>query len=195
MDPIPEATAAHALEEGIARQWPRYGKVEVRYNLISVYVLKSVIYSVAVKRLEQARNVLSAYKDESIEPYKPVIYTIGSGEERIGFGPLVELRHGEAILIDGTHRSLAAFREGLEEICALTIRANHAPAPVRPARPLEDIKVVNGDMDRLSPFAGKGLQNFRPSALFTSDAEQRIKQLRTSVESMIRAERQSGLTR
>jgi hypothetical protein len=174
MDEIRGADAADAISEAIRVFWSRYGNIDVRYERVSLDSLQSVIYQVARRRLNRAELTLSQYRQDGCEPYLPTRYTDDQGSVRVGFGPLVEVHEGSHILIDGTHRSLAALHAGLEYIFALTIRPDHAPPPVKPAKPLKDVRVLEGDMDRLPRFSGKDSKDFRPSALFTTQAERYV---------------------
>jgi hypothetical protein len=163
--------ACRALETGIARHWTSYGSVKVEYSMIEVAVLKTVISRVAPRRLERASSVLATMVRSGFTPYLPVAYRDTDGKNRIAFGPLAERHQADLFLIDGVHRSLAALSNGIDVIYAAIIEAEVIPSPPGLMHKLPDVDIVDSDAERLPPFSGKSSAQFRPSLLFTSEAE------------------------
>jgi len=163
--------ACQALEESISRQWPRYGTVGVKYSMVKVSILKTITSRTTPKRLEFASSVLAVVKAHDMIPYLPFTYYDDIGRKRITFGPLVEKHHDRLFVIDGVHRSLAAYNSGINSICVAVIEPESSPPPPGALYDLLDVETVNTDAPRLPLFEGRHSAHFRPSAMFALGAE------------------------
>ncbi len=166
--------ACRALEESIGLRWPRYGQVRVLYSTVEISALKTVTSRTTPSRLVFASSVLASVRGRGLPPYLPLIYSDDSDQNRIAFGPLVEKYRGRFFLIDGVHRSLAAYHAGIHSIYAAVIEPENSPPPPGPIHDLLGIVTLNTGIPRLPPFAGRASAYFRPSALFAQDAESRL---------------------
>jgi hypothetical protein len=166
--------ASSALETSIRSHWPRYGSVRVGYSMIKISMLTTVIPRIAPRRLEKATAVLLDLAARGSDPYAPLVYADDQGVRRIAFGPLVENNSGRLLLLDGVHRSLAAHNSGIDAIYVAVIEPqNYIPAPGT-MRSLLEVETADTEAARLPPFEGKISVDFRPSALFTSSAEEEL---------------------
>ena len=166
--------ACRALEESIRLRWPRYGQVRVWYSTVEISMLKTVTSRTTRSRLDFASSVLASVQAHGTPPYLPLMYSDDCNQNRIAFGPLVEKYRGRFFLIDGVHRSLAAYHAGINSIYVAVIEPENSPPPPGPIRDLLGIVTLNTGIPRLPPFAGRASAYFRPSALFALDAERRL---------------------
>lgn len=171
---MPAVRACRALEESISWQWARYGTVRVEYSAVELSRLKTVTSRTTPQRIEFASSVLESMAGRDMVPYLPFIYFDESGQEKVNFGPLVEIHDDVPFIIDGVHRSLAAHRAGLTSIVAAVIRPEYSPPPPGTLYDLLDIETVHTLAPRLPWFPGRRSVHFRPSAMFAAQAEHRL---------------------
>jgi hypothetical protein len=167
---ILQRAACDALTEAVKRHWARYGHVEIRYELVTLESLYSVVSMVAECRFERAMRIVEEYQLAKISPFLPAIYSQSGDGDSVGFGPLIERNGHNLVLLDGVHRSLGAQVRGLKRIYAATINAQFVSPTVGALCQLETIKISCSPEAQVPLFAGKGFENFRPAALFTKTA-------------------------
>jgi hypothetical protein len=169
---VPNEQAELALQKAIAHHWARYGEITVRYDLVELSVIRSVIPLASRRRFTDAVALLERFELFSIPAFAPVVISSAQKGSKILFGPLVERNMDQLVLLDGVHRSLAAWRAGIGEIYAATVSAQSVPPPVGPLYAISQIRLSESGQEPPIFFEGKGLVNFRPSALFISTAEE-----------------------
>jgi hypothetical protein len=151
---ISEARSNGALVSAVGG-W--YGAVAVEARTLATAELRSMIDLVHQGRLDRARDVMSLYRRANIAAFLPVRSESGA----VHPGVLVEESTGGLLLLDGTHRALAALLASRVSIRATVI----VPKVLRDAPEgdirLGEVRVVEKEAE--PKFAHRSVPDFRPA--------------------------------
>jgi hypothetical protein len=151
---ISEARSNSALVSAVGG-W--YGAVTAEARTLAIAELRSMIDLVDQGRLNRARHVLSLYRHGNIAAFLPVRSESGA----VHPGVLVEESTSGLLLLDGTHRALAALLAGRASIRATVI----VPKVLRDAPEgdirLREVRVV--EKEAKPKFAHRSVPDFRPA--------------------------------
>jgi hypothetical protein len=163
--PLSTSLVARVVETALLLVWPRYESVRVELSEVSASELRTPIPKVEAARLTSAQHLLDSFKAEGVSPYLTAMV-----DDRVVLGPLVERHGAQKVLIDGLHRTLAVHRSGQNALSVLVIEAAVMPPPVARVRLIHEVGVVDRPLREAPFFAGRGLNDFRPSDQFIMKA-------------------------
>ncbi|MET9218560.1 hypothetical protein ACIQCJ_01940 [Streptomyces sp. NPDC093221] len=176
MTPLSPDLAARAWRQAVAECWSdRFGAVEVTHERVGLRCLSSVIGLVAPAPYASAQALLRAFTRAGIAPYRPVLTGPPPGGTLL-LGPLVERHPNGLMILDGVHRCLAAFQQGLGTVWVSVLTAETHPPPAGSPVPLTEVMPSGSARTRTPLFRYTGNPDFRPTDDFLSRAQTRAQQ-------------------
>ncbi len=168
---VPQMAEA-ALCGAFEALWPIYWDLSVRYELVALGAILSTSRLLDYNRLDLAETVQREYLRNGMTPFSPTVYQNTRGVHRVGFGPILERHESAFLVIDGSHRCLAAHRLRETHLIAAVISAERMPPPAAQPVTLETVQVTQGRRSRSDVFSLLQPELFRPTRAITSLAEQ-----------------------
>jgi hypothetical protein len=139
-----------------------YKEAHFRLGPLALERIQVLVNKVIRARLERAQRLLQLYLAAGLRPFEPILVRQAGGTFSLVSPPTAEMRGDDAVVMDGSHRVMAAWQLGLREIVVAQIRARALPPPASDSFDCRDVQVVENVGHWTDRTVGFQPELFRP---------------------------------